>query len=183
MLKRCGWPTMGRTICGRGFEQDHPVTCRSTARSSLLVPSAARNQDRDTTRIFLAEADQMACRLGHDSNHVWTAFGPTNVAIHRVSTAMELGDVHVAIDLGSKVDASPLPLERQIRHALELVRAYGAWNRREEALAVLLDAESRAPEQVRHHQISRQVVLGWVRQQRGRPPHQLTDLARRLQVV
>ena len=30
----------------------------------------------------------------------WTAFGPTNVAIHRVNTAMELGDVQIALDLG-----------------------------------------------------------------------------------
>jgi hypothetical protein len=40
---------------------------------------------------------------------MWTAFGPTNVAIHRVSTAMELGDVQVAVDLGPSLDTSACP--------------------------------------------------------------------------
>lgn len=145
--------------------------------------AGARNEDRGTTRSFLTEADQAAQRLGQDGNHFWTAFGPTNVAIHRVSTAMELGDVQIAIDLGAKVDASPLPMERRIRHAIELARAYSTWNRTDEALAVLLDAERQAPEQVRLHYISRQLVLGWVRQQRGKPSPQLAGLAQRLRVA
>lgn len=145
--------------------------------------AAARNEDRGTTRTFLAEADRVALRLGQDGNYFWTAFGPTNVAIHRVSTAMELGDVQVAIDLGSRVDASPLPMERRVRHAIELSRAYSTWNRTEDALTVLLDAEQQAPEQVRHHYLSRQLVLGWVRQQRGKPSPQLTGLAQRLRVA
>ena len=49
--------------------------------------AAARNEDRATTRTFLAEADDSARRLGADANHLWIAFGPTNVAIHRVATA------------------------------------------------------------------------------------------------
>lgn len=59
--------------------------------------AAARAEDRATTRTFLTEADAAAGRLGRDANHLWTAFGPTNVAIHRVATAGELGDVRVAI--------------------------------------------------------------------------------------
>lgn len=43
------------------------------------------------------------------------AFGPTNVAIHRVATAAELGDVQVAVDLGPRVDTSALPVERRVR--------------------------------------------------------------------
>jgi hypothetical protein len=145
--------------------------------------AAARNEDRGTTRTFLTEAEQSARWLGQDDNHFWTAFGPTNVAIHRVSTAMELGDVQVAVDLGPRVDASALPTERRVRHGIELARAYSAWNRRDGALAVLLDAERQAPEQVRHHFLSRQLVLAWIRQERNKPPQQLADLARRLHVA
>ncbi|MGQ5635221.1 MULTISPECIES: XRE family transcriptional regulator [unclassified Streptomyces] len=58
--------------------------------------AAARAEDRATTQTFLAEADRAAQRLGTDANHVWTAFGPTNVAIHRVATAAELGDMQIA---------------------------------------------------------------------------------------
>lgn len=145
--------------------------------------AAARNEDRATTRTFLAEADDSARRLGTDANHLWTAFGPTNVAIHRVSTAVELGDLQVAVDLGPRVDVSALPVERRIRHRIEVARAYSAWNRRDEALTILLDAEQDAPEQIRHHFISRQLVVSWVRQQRGKPSHQLAGLAKRLHVV
>lgn len=74
--------------------------------------------------------------------NLWTAFGPTNVAIHRVATAMELGDVQVAIDLGPQIDTSVLPTERRVRHALETAPALSTSNRRDEALATVCSALS-----------------------------------------
>lgn len=144
--------------------------------------AAARAEDRATTRTFLAEADTAAGRLGRDANYLWTAFGPTNVDIHRVATAGELGDVQIAIDLGPRVDTSPLPMERRVRHALEVARAYSLWNRLDEALATLLDAERLAPEQVRYHYLGRQLTLTWLRRSRGKPSPALLALARRLHV-
>ncbi|GAA2587727.1 helix-turn-helix transcriptional regulator [Dactylosporangium fulvum] len=145
--------------------------------------AAARANDAITTRTFLQAADEAATRLGKDANHLWTAFGPTNVAIHRVATAAELGDVQVAVDLGPQVDTSGMPMERRVRHALEVARAYSAWNRADEALDTLLEAERMAPEQVRYHVLSRQLVLTWVRQQRTKPSTALVELARRLDVM
>lgn len=145
--------------------------------------AAARLDDRATVREFLAEADKAAERLGQDANHMWTAFGPTNVAIHRISTAMELGDVQVAADQGPRVDSSTLPLERRVRHTLEVARAYSAQNRTDDALALVLDAEELAPEQVHYHFISRHLVATWVRQQKGKPSHQLAGVAHRLRIV
>ncbi|WP_327042452.1 helix-turn-helix domain-containing protein [Micromonospora ureilytica] len=145
--------------------------------------AAARSNDAGTTRTFLATADQAAAKLGADANHLWTAFGPTNVAIHRVATAAELGDLQVAIDLGPRVNTAGLPMERRVRHALEVARAYSSWNRLDGAQAVLLDAEQMAPEQVRHHFLSRQLALTWVRRQRGKPSAELVGLARRLKVL
>ncbi|MEV2242722.1 helix-turn-helix transcriptional regulator [Micromonospora sp. NPDC049891] len=145
--------------------------------------AAARANDAGTTRTFLAAADQAAGKLGADANHLWTAFGPTNVAIHRVATAAELGDLQVAIDLGPRVDTTGLPMERRVRHALEVARAYSSWNRVDDAQAMLLDAEQMAPEQVRHHFLSRQLALTWVRRQRGKPSTELVSLARRLKVL
>jgi len=95
---------------------------------------------------------------------------------------MELGDVQVALDLGPKVDTAAMPTERRVRHALEVARAYSAWNRRDEALDTLLVAERIAPEQVRYHFLSRQLVRTWIRQERGKPSFQLSDLAHRLEV-
>ncbi|WP_327368286.1 helix-turn-helix domain-containing protein [Streptomyces sp. NBC_01217] len=145
--------------------------------------AAARAEDRATTQTFLREADEAAQRLGADANHLWTAFGPTNVAIHCVATAGELGDIQIAADLGQRIDTSSLPVERRVRHNLEVARALSAWNRTDEALATLLDAEQAAPEQVRHHYLSRELVIGWIRSTRGRPSQPVADLARRLGVV
>ena len=145
--------------------------------------AASRADDRRTTSAFLTEAQDSATRLGRDANAMWTAFGPTNVAIHRMTTAMELGDVQVAVDLGPRVDASGLPVERQVRHAIETARAYSARNRRDDALGVLLDAEQLAPEQIKHHTISRQLVLSWLRNHRGPRSVPLDELARRLHLV
>jgi transcriptional regulator with XRE-family HTH domain len=145
--------------------------------------AAARNEDRDTSMSFLAEADATAARITGEPNHLWTAFGATNVAIHRVSTAMELGDVQVALDLGPKVDASALPTERRIRHSIEVARAYSSRNRQDDALRIMLGAENVAPEQVRHHYLSRQLVLTWARRQRAKPSLELAGLAERLRVA
>lgn len=105
------------------------------------------------------------------------------MAIHHVATAAELGDVQVAVDLGPRLDTSPLPMERRVRHALEVARVYNSWNRVENAQATLFEAEQMAPEQVRHHFLSRQLALTWVRRQRGKPSAQLVGLAHRLHVL
>ncbi|MEV6793641.1 hypothetical protein AB0M87_16915 [Streptomyces sp. NPDC051320] len=101
----------------------------------------------------------------------------------RVAAAGELGDHQIAADLGQRVDTSGLPVERQVRHNLEVARALAARNRGDEALEILLQAESIAPEQIRHHTMSRELVLRWIRNSRGRPHSNLTALAHRLHVV
>lgn len=145
--------------------------------------AAARADDQETTSAFLRHADLAARRLGRDDNLMWTAFGPTNVAIHRVSTAMELGNVALALELGPQVDPSPLPVERQVRHRLEVARAHSAQNDRDAAIGLVLDAEQLAPEQVRHHSMSRDLVLTWMRRSKGALPGDLAGLAGRLNVA
>ncbi|WP_196814723.1 helix-turn-helix domain-containing protein [Nocardia sp. BMG111209] len=145
--------------------------------------AAARSNDRSLTTDYLNEADAIATRLGRDANYFWTAFGPTNVDIHRVSTAMELDDVETALSLGPGVDTSPLPTERQVRHSLEIARAHNARGRKDQALDILLSAEARAPEQVRHHGLCRDLVVGWVRTSKTRPGPALSGLAERMKLV
>ncbi|MFJ3618324.1 hypothetical protein ACIPSH_09235 [Streptomyces iakyrus] len=50
-------------------------------------------------------------------------------------------------------------------------------------MAKILEAESWAPEQVRNHYLARELVLTWVRNQKGRPSRNLADLANRLHVI
>lgn len=107
--------------------------------------AASRADDRASVTTFLHEASESASRLGRDANAMWTAFGPTNVAIHRMTAAIELGDVQVAVDLAPRIDASGMPTGRRVHHAIETARAYTARNRRDDALDVLLGAEQLAP--------------------------------------
>ncbi|MGX6604848.1 helix-turn-helix domain-containing protein [Micromonosporaceae bacterium Da 78-11] len=145
--------------------------------------AAARADDRGSVQDFLQEADETARRLGGDRNHLWTAFGPTNVSIHRVTAAMDLGDIEFAADLGRRIQTTAMPVERRVRHSLEVARALSAKNRTDEALAEVLEAEQIAPEQVRHHAISRQLVQTWMRRGRSRPGFQLVSLAQRVRVT
>ena len=85
--------------------------------------AAARADDRASATSFLNEAADCAGRLGRDANSMWTAFGPTNVAIHRMTAAMELGDVQIAVDLAPRIDASALPTARRVRRTPGSVRA------------------------------------------------------------
>lgn len=155
---------------------------RSVRGTLLLVGAmaAARADDRAAARSFLRDAGSAAGELGRDANHVWTSFGPTNVAIHHVAVAMELGDVQTVLDRGTEIDATGMPLERQVRHQLDVARALNAAGRPDDALAVVLACERRSPEQVRHHPICRTLVASWIGPRQGQPSWQLAQLAGRL---
>jgi hypothetical protein len=136
--------------------------------------------DRPTADTHLAEAGDSADRLGGDANHVWTTFGPTNVKIHQVSVAMEFGDVQRAIEIGPTVDTRALPVERRVRHSIEVARAYARWNRVDDALDTLLDAKQVGPDQVRYHRLSRTIVREIFA--RPRAPRAAGDLSLRMGV-
>ncbi|WP_067973022.1 helix-turn-helix domain-containing protein [Nocardiopsis trehalosi] len=153
---------------------------------TLLLPgavAAARAGDRATARTYLDEADRAARRLGTDANHVWTAFGPTNVAVHRVVTANALGDVGLALDLGQTIRTTSLPTERRVRHALEMAQLHVKANQRDAALSAVMQAEGISSEQVHRHVIGRQVVLRMLRMKSGKQDQRLADLARRMKVL
>lgn len=124
---------------------------------------AGRSGERRAAGDHLRHARQAADRLGGDANYPWTAFGPTNVAIHDVAVAAELGDYQRAAHLGVQVDPAPLPMERQVRHRLEVARALHYQRKQRDALALVLEAEARAPEQVRRHFLTHALVHDWVR--------------------
>ncbi|WP_207394085.1 helix-turn-helix domain-containing protein [Actinomadura formosensis] len=153
---------------------------------TLLLPgaiAAARAGNRADAMDYLARAEQMADELGTDANHLWTAFGPTNVRIHRVTAAMALGDVPTALDLIPGINTTHLPAERAVRHSLEVVNAYRARNKIDEAISELLTAERRAAEQIHAHVMSRQLVHQLRNTTTGRRSRLLADLARRMNII
>ncbi|MEV6341241.1 helix-turn-helix transcriptional regulator [Nocardia vinacea] len=120
--------------------------------------AAAQAGDREQAETYLAQADRVARHLGGDRNHLWTSFGPTNVGIHRTVAAAEAENYAQAVEIGISLDTSMLPAERRGRHSIETARALSTVGRMDDAIEVLLDAEQIGPEQIRHHNLSREVV-------------------------
>jgi len=168
----------------RGTQENDP-TWWSLLGSLYLTGamSAARADQAGEARTFLARARQAGAQLGHDGNYAWTAFGPTNVSVHDVSVALEVGDFQLALHLAPQVDSRALPVERRVRHLLEVSRIYHLANRPDDALATILQAEHDSPEQVRHHYIARELVVTWMRSRKTQNLPQVEALAHKLQLV
>lgn len=88
---------------------DPAATSTTGALWLIAAVAAARRPDGVAAVERLDRAQMLAEALGADANHRWTAFGPTNVAIHRVSVAVELGDAAGALAAASAVDPDRLP--------------------------------------------------------------------------
>jgi transcriptional regulator with XRE-family HTH domain len=162
-------------------EASEPADLSATGTLMLVGATAcARAGERSEAMAFLRHADRLAEQLGRDGNEIWTAFGPTNVAIHRVTVAAELGDFYNAADLGSEIDVSAMPRERRVRHQLEVARALSHVGRGKQALHAILDVEQAAPEQTRHHFLTHELVQDLIRTIKTRPDPGLVALARRL---
>nr|WP_157528551.1 XRE family transcriptional regulator [Kibdelosporangium sp. MJ126-NF4] len=142
--------------------------------------AAARFGDRSKTVDYLNEANTAARRLDKDANHLWTAFGPTNVAIHRVNTAAELGDVQTILNSPLTLNPQAVPVERQVRYLLDVARAHSLVGNRDDALGVMMTVERMAPEQVRQHHLSKKVVATLIQSGAGKPSIELDKLAQRV---
>ncbi|MPZ67856.1 MAG: helix-turn-helix domain-containing protein [Pseudonocardiaceae bacterium] len=123
-----------------------------------MAVAAARRQDRGVRNDLLRKARSAAEQLGEDANHWQTAFGPTNVLLHDLSTALDLGDVSYVIAHGADVTAENLPAERRISHQIDLARAYSFVAQDSEAVDALLRAERDAPQLVHHSPLVRETV-------------------------
>jgi tetratricopeptide (TPR) repeat protein len=131
--------------------------------------AAAASNDRDNARRLLDEAEDAARRLGREDNAQWTAFGPTNVAQHRVHVAMVLGDAGTAVHLARQVDVNRIALlERRAALFLDTAMALAHWGKYEESYRALCDADRIAPEEVRTRGVARQLVAELVVRAPGR---------------
>ncbi|WP_327109013.1 helix-turn-helix domain-containing protein [Nonomuraea glycinis] len=121
------------------------------------LASAQLNQ-ADTAYDHLAEAREMAERLGDGRNDYNTEFGPANVALHEVSIAIELGDAGHALRVGAMIETATLSHERRARLYVDLARAHAQRRQIDEAVTALLEAEAITPEQLRNHRVVHQLV-------------------------
>ncbi|MGH8420796.1 MAG: hypothetical protein ACRER3_00380 [Pseudomonas fluorescens] len=162
---------------------DHPPALPSAYGMLLLKGSiaAARAGQPDMVRTLQGEATEVAERIG-EGNHLWSAFGPTNVAIHRVSAQADMRAAGTVIEAARCIDPAGLamlPRERRAHHLLDQARGYAQWGKKDQALSALLTAESLAAEEIRCRPSTRKLITHIVRSYgRGfKPPASLTRLA------
>ncbi|GAA0609911.1 helix-turn-helix transcriptional regulator [Kribbella sandramycini] len=123
-----------------------------------MATAAARRNDRSTATELLDSAERAADQLGADANHWQTSFGPTNVKLHRLSAALDLGDIAFVTERAPQVDTSPLPTVRQVAHQIDLARALAYSAQDDAAITALLTAEQKSPALVRHNPAVREIV-------------------------
>lgn len=115
----------------------------------LLAVLEARADHAADARRHLRVAQRLAAYIGGNRNDYGTEFGPTNVVLHQVAVAVELGNAAEALDIASDVHIADLLPERQARFLVDVARAHAQRHAVEEAVAALTRAEQIAPGEIR----------------------------------
>ncbi len=147
--------------------------------------AAAASFDRTTTESLLATARSIAARTG-EANHMGTAFGPVNVAIHAISASLRLGDPRTATQTGEVLDLAAMPaglVGRRTQVNLDLARAYAMTRKDAAAVNLLLAAERLSPQLVRYDPATRDVLTELLRREHRPSTPGLRPLARRAGVI
>lgn len=125
----------------------------------LLGATEAARDDRDAEAWRMLDvAEKVAARTG-ETNHHRLVFGPTNVAVHRVSVSVELGRTQEALDLAERVaiDAAPA-VERRLTHRLDVARSYTRKRNDLAAMHMIQHIHRESPEELVHSVLAREVL-------------------------
>lgn len=136
------------------------ISLRGAALLSAAAASARRGDSREAHAALKAAA-VCAAELGQERSDFATVFGPTNVAIHQVAVAIELGDAQGALRYvpAVQLDRMPKPLtERRARCLIDVARSYAQVRDDAAAIDALIQAEAIAPDELRHHRLTRELV-------------------------
>ncbi len=132
----------------------------------------------------LRGAAEAADRLGGDDNVLWTCFGPTNVEIHAVVIAADLGEPAEALRRAERVDLDPVPsVHRRYDFFLGVARAQSQLRDDYATLWALLKAERHGPEELRYHPFGREMIRDLLRRDRRTIREELHGLADRAGVL
>lgn len=140
----------------QGGNQGATVCVRGAALLSAAA-SAARSGDSREARTALKAASVCADEIGNDRVDFGAFFGPTNVAIHQVAVAIELGDARRALDHVHDVRLDRISsglAERRARFMIDVARCHAAVGDDSAALDALLKAERIAPAELRQHRLT-----------------------------
>jgi hypothetical protein len=147
--------------------------------------AAAASFDRAATESLLGTARGIADRTG-EANHMGTAFGPLNVAIHAISASLRLGDPRTATQTGEALDLAAMPADlvgRRTQVSLDLARAYAMTRKDAAAVNLLLAAERLSPQLVRYDLATRDTLTELLRREHRPSTPELRPLAHRAGVI
>lgn len=147
--------------------------------------AAARMGDNATVRELINGAEEAANVLGGDHNYYWTSFGPTNLQLHQVASAVELGEGRQAVRTHEQLDPAgfnALLPERRVHHMLDIARGFAQLGQLDRAGEMLLAGERLAPAEIRCRPLAHEVMSDVLRRTRGAPPSPVAELAEHMGV-
>lgn len=148
--------------------------------------AAAKLGDATTADTMHEEASRIADARFAGSHDSATAFGRTNVLLHRVSAYIRLGRSNEALDQAARIDRQAverLPRERRSVLLLDLATAHHQVGQYERAVSALLSADRIAAEEVRCRPASQALITNLVNFPGRAPSAQLKTLARQAGVT
>lgn len=173
---RAGQYRMGQRLVTAGMAtlgQGEPGRTRDVVTGQLHLGAAvlaARAGDGDAAAGHIAEAARAAEATGEAARVHWLSFGPTNVAVHRVSVLAERCEYGEALEAAAGLTI-PMdwPASRVAAHLAEVARAQ-LWTGRTEVAALTLQrARERAPQQTRYQPMVRETIAGLLSARRSTP--------------
>ena len=119
---------------------------------------AARDDAATEAHRLLDVATEIAARIG-ETNHFRMVFGPSNVALHRVSTAVELGRTSEALELAERIAVHESPsVERRLTFHLDTARCYVRKNNDVAAVHMIQRIYRESPEELRYSVLVRETL-------------------------
>ncbi|MGH3626580.1 MAG: helix-turn-helix domain-containing protein [Sciscionella sp.] len=145
---------------------DRAASALSGSANLLGAVANVRRGELWAAHQHLREAAVLAARTG-ECNVGWTAFGPTNVAMHAVNIEAGAGEFTEALRLAERVEFSEAPsIERRAAFLVDQASAYLHQRDHAGALCVLRDLHRAAPEDIAERPAAREALHTVV--QRGR---------------
>ncbi|WP_406046891.1 helix-turn-helix domain-containing protein [Kribbella sp. NBC_00889] len=160
-------------------EEPEAISLTGSLHLQMAIAAARQNHAEDAYS-HVDAAERLAQSLGVDRNDYGTEFGPTNVTLHQVTVAVELGDAGRALRIAEEFDPTGLSSERRSRYLVELARAHAQRRDVRAAVAAIESAYGIAPEQVRWHPVVHALLEDLLRTDQATLP-ELQALVRRLE--
>jgi hypothetical protein len=132
--------------------------------------AAVRDNRPDDAREALRLARMAAHGVSRDfipSFSPWQVFGPVTVAMFAAENAMISGRPEVTLSIGTQISGRGFPVPRNYhRHRLDVASAYATTRKFDEAVGVLAEVRSAAPEWLAQQRYARDILTSVITRRR-----------------